>query len=74
MAVLSAQKIMFLMNETSSKVLCYVVFVGHRKFLVKLGHADEFIALYSGDTITFESSTLRWHKFSNLLNWYERVV
>lgn len=61
------------MSETSSNVLCYVVFVGQRKFLVKLGHADEFIALYSGETITFESSTLSWHKFSYPLNWYERV-
>ena len=62
------------MNKVSATtVLCYTVFIDGRKFYVKLGHSDEFIALYQGDTIIFDSSTLRWVKFDNPLNWYCRV-
>lgn len=74
MAVLSALKIICLMNKVPScTVLCYTVFIDGRKFLVKIGHADEFLSLYQGDTIVFDSATLRWVKFDNPLNWYIRV-
>lgn len=65
---------MCLMNKVSPcTVLCYTVHVSGRKFYVKLGHADEFIALYSGEVIVFDSATLRWVKFENPLQWYFRV-
>ena len=61
------------MNKVSAcTVLCYTVFIDGRKFYVKIGHSDEFIALYQGETIIFDSSTLRWVKFDNPLNWYVR--
>lgn len=62
------------MNKVPScTVLCYTVFIDGRKFYVKIGHSDEFISLYQGETIVFDSATLRWVNFQNPLNWYARV-
>lgn len=61
------------MNKVSAcTVLCYTVTADGRKFYVKLGHADEFLALYQGDIVVVDTATLRWVKFDNPLNWYVR--
>ena len=61
---------------TTKTKLCYDVLVSdgqtERHFDVAIGHADEFVALYQGETITFNSETMRFRKFTNPYQWYQR--
>lgn len=77
MAVSSAQKIMCLMSNNKT-FLTYIVDFCGKSYRIKLGHLDEFVALFQ-DSLEVDEMTifgLAWDtldKYTHPYEWYRRV-
>lgn len=74
MAVLSAPKIMCLMNKISYYGYVYLVSIGSKDYVVKVNHLDQFVSLMHGNcaivVTVFRKSKVN---FDNELQWYKEI-
>lgn len=71
MAVLSALKILSLMNKISSR--CFIVEVNGVEYVVKYGKIDEFICLFLPSVVIVKSMTTSSVSWEHEYQWYKRI-